>query len=110
MLRMEDRVDRGEPYVLIRTAVTGDVMRVKQLVVIEACSRRISDEVVYVRLQTARGIGAVGDVDQKLMAGADRVREVDRRQRIALDKNLIARVGESIGALHHDHRKAVWAL
>ena len=116
MLGVEDVVDGGEADVLVHAAVAGDVVRVEQLVVVGEvaasaaarcrrwCRRREQDR----RLRDNR-IGVVRDVDQELVARAHRVGEVDRRQRIAFDQDVVGRVGDAVRALHHDHREAVRA-
>ena len=82
VLGVEDGVDGGEADVLVHAAVAGDVVRVEQLVVVGArCRRRADvDDVVGIgREQDADvvdRIGAVGDVDQELVAGAHGVGQI----------------------------------
>src|SRR5215510_1803879 len=96
VLGVEDGVDGGEANVLVGTAVTGDVVRIEQLVVVEArCGwriRRVDDVVRIGQQRIAEGIewiGRGGNVNQELVARAHgKVRaggvvEVDRRQRVA---------------------------
>ena len=52
----------------------------------------------------------MGDVDQELVAGADRVGQVDRRQGIAFHQDVVGRVSNAVGTLHHDHGEAMRAL
>ena len=75
MLGVEDVVHGGEADVLIGTTVASDVVRVEQLAVIGASRRRAIDRrTVLVAHQTRCGgrIGAVSNVNQELVARADR--------------------------------------
>src|SRR5262245_36314469 len=77
VLGVEDGVDSGEADVLVGTAVAGDVVRIEQLVVVEAWRwrriRRVDDVVGIGQQRIAEGIEGIGGggyVNQELVAGA----------------------------------------
>ena len=103
VLGVEDGVDGGQADVFVDPAVTGDVMGVKQLVVVKAGRRRAASDGVGVRQQAGRH-GIVRNVDEELMAGAHGVDQADWRGQITLNEKIISGIRNAIGALHHDHR------
>ena len=112
VLGVEDRVDGGQADVLVHAAVAGHIVRVEQFVVIGAGRLRAADDAVVVPDETGRGvrIRRVGDVDQELMAGADRIGEADRGSPVSFHRHIVGGAGDAVRALHHDHRKAVRPL
>ncbi|MNQ38892.1 hypothetical protein D3C85_524870 [compost metagenome] len=115
VLRVENRVDGGQADVLVDPTVAGDVVRVEQLVVVGACGHRAAGNEVGIGRQWRTGLavhrnGAVGDIDEELVAGAHGIDQADRRSRITLDENIIGGISNTIRAPHHDHREAVRSL
>ncbi|MCY1271468.1 hypothetical protein D9M70_200250 [compost metagenome] len=110
VLGVEHVVHRGQADVLVDPAVTGDVVRVEQFVVVlqvvaaGAHRHGVADVGIGVGLQHAPGDhrhGVVGDVVEEGMAGAYGVGQADRRIGVAFDQRV---------AIHHHLREAVVAL
>ena len=97
VLGVEDRVDRGEADVLVHAAVAGDVVRVQQFVVVGSRCRRLPFPTLVsasARLDAARidhRHCVVRDVDQELVAGAHRVRQIDRRGGLPSTRTVVRR-------------------
>src|SRR5215510_7433218 len=113
VLGVEDRMDSGETDVLVDAAVASDVVRVEQLVIVseigsgERIKRlRIAGEGVVIGGKIAQCVEyrycVVCDVNQELVTGTHCVSEVDRRQWITFDHEVIGRARESIRPLHHN--------
>ena len=99
VLRMEDLVHGREADVLVGAPVTGDVMRVEQLVVVEAgIRRRTAGDRVGVGQQAAGRIGTVRDIVEEGMSRAEhgpvRVRGIGVRE--------VERVGSGTGLDERD--------
>ncbi|PBI98357.1 hypothetical protein BSF40_60330 [Pseudomonas sp. ACN5] len=110
VLAVENGMHSGQADVLVNAAITGDVVLVEQLVVVGARCLRAADDGVRVSRQAAGGVGAVGDVDEELVAGANGVRQADRRGPVTLDEHVIGSAGDAVHALHHDLGETVGAL
>ena len=108
VLGVENGMDRGQPDVLVHPAIARDVVRVQQLIVVEARRRGIPDQRVGVCdkdvAEIVGGRGAVrhvvdeGDADPHGVGGRDRVRQV------ALDQ-----AGGAVRVLDHHLRQPVGA-
>ncbi len=119
MLGVEDGVDGGEADVLVGPTVAGDVVRVKQLVIVDArswwCIVRIDDGVgiggEQMTIDGIEGVGRRGNVDQELVTSTQGMREVERGCGVALDEGraVVGGAKNPINArgLHHNLRKTV---
>ena len=119
VLGVEHVVDGCQTDVLVDPPVAGHEVLAEQLVVV-GVGIVVIDTGVRVgvgrqqrpRLAVER-IGRMGDVSQERVAGADRVRQVDRRQWVALDqlRPVVLGADDAIvpGSPHHDLREAAVA-
>ncbi|MNH00256.1 hypothetical protein D3C79_594440 [compost metagenome] len=107
-------VHGGQADVLVHPAVTGDVVRVEQFVVVGQVVATLPDRLcvayqgVGVSLQHTpnhHGRGIVGDVVKEAMPGAHGIGQADRRIAVALDQlgDVIGGASNAIGAVVHAH-------
>ncbi|ELS26771.1 hypothetical protein ppKF707_2358 [Metapseudomonas furukawaii] len=112
VLGVEHMVHRGQPDVLVHPAVTGDVVGIQQFAVIGAGGLRTADHAIVVPHQACAGggVGAVGDIDEELVAGAHRIGQIDGRGGVTLHQEIVGGADKAVRPLHHHHREAVGAL
>ena len=112
VLGMEHVVDGGQADVLVDAAVAGDEVRVEQLVVVlgvavAGVGQADRDVAVGDLADRHRLVGDVGEEGVAGADGADR-RRIDRGGRIALDDDVVGRVGNAVDAdAGDDLREAV---
>src|SRR5262249_20570022 len=94
----------GEADVLVHAAVAGHVVQVEELIVVGAGRLRTGgDDVIGIGneriAEVVDRIGAMGNVDQELVAGAEGAdrRRVDRGGRVALDEQVVGGVQNAVG-------------
>ncbi|MCY1392009.1 hypothetical protein D3C87_878710 [compost metagenome] len=112
VLGVEHVMHGGQADVFVDPAVTGYEVGIQQFVVVGARRRRSADvdDGVGVCRQATGGVCAVGDVDQELVACADRVGQVDGGQRVAFHQEVVGGADQAVRPFHHHLREAVGPL
>src|SRR5262249_59774344 len=97
-------VTGGQAVVFVDAAVTRHVVRGQQLVVVEACSRRIAGGSVRVgqerNAEVVERVGSMRNVDEELVActqGADGGR-ANRRQWVTFYEHVVRSLGQAVRA------------
>jgi len=107
VLAVEDVVDGGQGDVLVHPAVSGDIVRVQQFVVVEARRDRPASYGVRIGRQARTRDGRVRDIVQKGVARLDGVRQTDGRRQVALEQEVVDRARQIVRPPHHHLRQTV---